>query len=67
MIPNLSALERAFQLAKSGRVGGITAIRAQLKCEGYDDKVLDGGRSLSLQLRGLVKAARSASDSAREH
>jgi hypothetical protein len=59
MDPKISALERAFQIAESGRVSDIKHIRAQLKREGYDERVLDSGRSLTLQLRGLIKAAHS--------
>lgn len=54
----VAALERAFQLAKSGRVARIEDIRKQLRREGYDDRAVDGGRSLLSQLRGLIKAAR---------
>jgi hypothetical protein len=60
---NVSALERAFQLAKSGEVGGVSNIRAQLRREGYDDRVVEG-RSLISQLQNLIKIARSDSDNA---
>jgi hypothetical protein len=59
--PKVSALERAFQLARSGLVADVSDIKAQLKREGYDDQYVDGGRSLTLQLRNLIKAARSKS------
>jgi hypothetical protein len=36
MEANLSALERAFQLARSGQVTDVIDIKAQLKREGYD-------------------------------
>jgi hypothetical protein len=55
--PKVSTLERAFQLARSGRVATIGDIRKQLRQEGYDDSAVDGGPSLSLQLRELIKAA----------
>jgi hypothetical protein len=55
--PWLSALERAFQLARSGRVATIADIRKQLRHEGYDDKAVDGGPSLATQLRERIKAA----------
>ena len=54
----VAALERAFQLARSGQVTRIDEIRKQLRREGYDDRVVEGGRSLLSQLRGLIKAAR---------
>lgn len=55
--PKVSVLERAFELAKSGRVATIGDIRKQLRQEGYDDSVVDGGPSLSAQLRELIRAA----------
>jgi hypothetical protein len=58
MDPNTSALERAFQLAKSGRVSTVEEIKKSLKREGYDDKAIDGGRSLRSQLNALMKVAR---------
>jgi hypothetical protein len=52
-----SPLERAFQLARSGRVAKIDDIRKQLKHEGYDESVVDGGPSLKSQLRNLIKVS----------
>jgi L-asparaginase II len=59
---DVSTLERAFQVAKSGRVASIREIRAKLKREGYDNRVLDCGRSLNTQLNHLIKIARSGSN-----
>jgi hypothetical protein len=56
MDPNLSALERAFQLARSGRVSNVEEIRKRLKQEGYDANAVFVGRSLKTQLRDLIKA-----------
>jgi hypothetical protein len=56
---NVTALERAFQLAKSGGVVDLRDIRARLRREGYDEKAVDGGPSLTSQLKGLIKIARS--------
>jgi len=53
----ISALERAFQLARSGRVAKVDDIRKQLKQEGYNESAVDGGPSLQSQLRELIKAA----------
>jgi hypothetical protein len=53
----ISALERAFQIARSGRATNVDDIRKQLKEEGYDQRALDGGPSLKSQLRELIKAA----------
>ena len=58
MDPKVTALERAFQLAEAGQVTTIDDIRKRLKLEGYDERVVDGGRSLMSQLRGRIKTAR---------
>ena len=58
MDSKVTALERAFQLARSGRMTTFDDIRKQLKREGYDDRVVaDGGRSLTTQLKGLIRTA----------
>ena len=58
MDSKVTALERAFQLARSGHMATIDDIRKRLKQEGYDERVVaDGGRSLTTQLRGLIRAA----------
>jgi hypothetical protein len=55
MDQNTTALERAFQLAKSGRCGSIEVIRLQLKTEGYyTDQII--GKGLSKQLRAIIKS-----------
>ena len=54
----ISALERAFQLAKSGQVSKVEDIKPQLKREGYDASEVFLGQSLRVQLNGLIKAAR---------
>ena len=61
MNPDVSALERAFQLARSGRVASIQDIRAQLKREGYNDRAVEG-RSLTSQLRDIIKAAQATQE-----
>jgi hypothetical protein len=58
MEQGLTALERAFQLAKSGQVARIDEIRAVLKREGYSADQVQG-RQLARQLNELIKAARS--------
>jgi hypothetical protein len=58
MDSKVTALERAFQLARSGRMTTLDDIKMQLKQEGYDERVVaDGGRLLMTQLRELIKAA----------
>ena len=52
-----TALERAFALARSGDYESVTAIRQQLKTEGYALSQLEGP-SLGRQLRALCSAAK---------
>jgi hypothetical protein len=53
---NLTALERAFELAKSGDCASVADLRKRLKGEGYSlQKIV--GRSLSRQLEMLIKAS----------
>jgi hypothetical protein len=54
----LSALERAFQLARSGQTASVDDIRKQLRREGYDWRALEGP-SLQSQLGELIRAAHS--------
>lgn len=53
----MTALERAFQLARSGRVAGLTDIVTSLKRDGYSASQLEGPL-LKRQLADLIKAAR---------
>jgi hypothetical protein len=53
-----SALERAFQLARSGKMAAIGDIEKQLEREGYDRKVVHGGPLLRGQLTKLIREAR---------
>jgi hypothetical protein len=58
MDSKVTALERAFQLARSGRMATVEDIKKRLKQEGYDERVVaDGGRLLMTQLKGLIKTA----------
>jgi hypothetical protein len=59
MNPNLSALERAFQLAKSGDFASVYHIKQRLSKEGYSAEQVNGPTLLA-QLRSLIAAARSA-------
>jgi hypothetical protein len=58
MDQKMTALERAFQLAKSGHVAGLTEIASALRREGYPADQIEG-RHLRRQLTDLIKAARS--------
>jgi hypothetical protein len=53
-----SALERAFELARSGRVASIETIKLILKREGYDGAQL-AGPHLIRQLRLLIYSTRT--------
>ncbi len=53
----VTALERAFQLAKSGDYTSVTDIKKRLGAEGYSVAQITG-RVLSKQLDALIKAAR---------
>jgi hypothetical protein len=55
-----SVVERAFQIAKSGKVANVSALRAQLSGEGYSNSAQAlAGRSISSQLTRLIVQARN--------
>ena len=54
----MTALERAFQLARSGQVVGLSEIVGALKGEGYSSDQIEG-TSLRRQLTGLIDTARA--------
>ncbi len=56
--PNISVIERAFQLARSGRCSAVQDIRYRLKIEGYSDAQVTG-MILLRQLKALMKASRA--------
>jgi hypothetical protein len=51
-----TALERAFELARSGRYTLVTEIRDEIRAEGYDDSQIEN-RALVRQLRSLMDEA----------
>jgi hypothetical protein len=53
----VTALERAFQLAKSGTCDSVADLKKRLRTEGYSITQITG-RVLSKQLDALIKAAR---------
>ncbi len=53
----MTALERAFTLARSGQVSKISEILKSLRRDQYDTRQLDGP-ALRRQLTDLIKAAR---------
>ncbi len=58
MHPDKTALERAFELARSGKFTTVVAIRQSLKAEGYSDSQLTGS-VLSSQLRTLIEESKA--------
>ena len=56
MEPNKTAIERAFELAKSGEYSTVNIIKGKLKAEGYPLDQVDG-KALTTQLRALMKDA----------
>lgn len=60
-----TAIERAFEIAKSGSVGSVSTIRSQLKAEGYDPNAFQG-KTVSAQLRAVIQKARKERSSATE-
>ena len=53
-----SVIERAYQLAKSGRCATVADIRAQLEVEGYATAGAVRGTALVGQLSTLINSAR---------
>ena len=56
MPQRLTSLERAFELAKSGRFTSVKEIRQQLKVEGFTLEQIVG-TSLTKQLNTLMRTA----------
>ena len=56
MKPNVNTVERAFELASSGRFVTVDEIRACLHAEGYSQRLIVG-KYLSAQLRQLMREA----------
>jgi hypothetical protein len=54
--PNVNELERAFELARSGKCVSLKEIRACMRAEGYPEGLIVG-RYLSGQLRRLIREA----------
>ncbi len=59
MDANKSAIERAFELARSGRFETVESIKDRLRREGYSDGQVFGPLLLK-QLRALISEARDA-------
>ena len=57
MEQDVTEIERAFQLAKSGSCPTVRDIVVKLRQEGYASSQIEG-RSLHKQLVGLIEAAR---------
>jgi hypothetical protein len=57
MVHKTTALERAFELARSGNFDSVTELKKRLKAEGYPEYEFEG-RALSRQLSKLIHEAR---------
>ena len=57
MKTSVTALERAFDLTRSGRVADVEEIRKRLRVEGYDQTIIQGGSLIANQLRDIITAA----------
>lgn len=55
MEPNKTAVERAFELARSERCRTLTHIRLRLRAEGYDPDQIEGP-VLQAQLNALLQS-----------
>jgi hypothetical protein len=53
----ITAVERAFELARSGQYGSLSDIRRQLRIEGRSQEQIQGP-TLLRQIRGMIKLAR---------
>ena len=51
-----TTLERAFEIARSGKTADLTDLRKQLKQEGYVVAQVEGS-SIARQLRALMRSA----------
>jgi hypothetical protein len=58
--PRATILERAFELARSGRCASIDEIKRRLKTELYDQHMIEGP-SVRSQLRALIAKSRAHS------
>ncbi|WP_055045806.1 hypothetical protein [Devosia sp. A16] len=56
MDKNKTALERAFELARSGRYPSVELIRRAVSAEGYAQTQIQG-RELTRQLRSLIDSS----------
>jgi hypothetical protein len=58
MQPNMTTIERAFELARSGRYLSLSEIKVRLSIEGYSADFVEGPQLCS-QLKALIKTART--------
>ena len=56
MDKNRTTLERAFEIASSGKCNDLVMLRRHLKSEGYDPDMV-AGPGLEKQLRSLMEKA----------
>lgn len=58
MDPNRTAIERAFELARTGRFATCQAVKTALSTEGYSVAQITG-KTLLKQLRELIRSTRT--------
>lgn len=61
MIPYVSTLERAFELAKTGACISVVEIKKRLSAEGYSTAPITG-KTLSKQLVALISQSQQSSN-----
>ena len=61
MIPHVSTLERAFELAKTGSCVSVVEIKKRLSAEGYSTAPITG-KTLSKQLVALISQSQQYSN-----
>ena len=61
MKPNVTSMERAFELAKSGRFRTTSEIKMRLRAEGYLSNSVDG-HTLIRHLNALMREVRTAAE-----
>jgi hypothetical protein len=59
MDQNVTALERALQLATSGSCSSVQDVKRRLSAEGYSHAQIDG-RTIKQQLLTLIRGARDS-------
>ena len=67
MKPNVSTLERAFELAATGLFSTVTEIRLQLAREGYQYEQVQGPELAKQLVAAMTKASQRPASARRSH